>query len=322
MSKSCLKGCPINREDLQEIVDCCHSHNIFELRSLALKSKNKLNEFANERIRELFYGYTCRPDLEENIDKLTTYLKYLNKIIRQKIYDEVFNTYYDEECKKVKKHVCCTVCLNCNKLQCLIEKIISIIGKNCRILCQDLYVDDSLENEWILCNPGCLSYECWDKWSKLKVAQFDIKLSKEEILEKLLIEASVKSVTDEILTTVKVINVVEDLSLKLELKDTPQMKVELKLLLEKVPTANIDLKLYKQLVEDYNISFDIIKEVYENNLELELKSSAAEKEELHLKTSVYSYPLSELKINIKAEDLSEELKIKYKQLLSEYKHHE
>lgn len=280
--------------------------SIDDIRQERLIIKNKLLELSHLKSKILRNGYKDDSNLDIKIDKLLTYDNVLNYVFFQ-----LFYSYNNDTCEIDYD------CINFKSLQSLIEKIHHLTGINCKISYLDYHINDSKLEDWILRNPRCISYESWNKWAKLKSKELRIELSSEITFQKLMLELSLKTITNEILVVSKVYSDVNELDIKLARKEEDQLLLELNLLLEKVPTADIDLSLYRKLY-DNNISFDLVREIYENNLELKVEENRTDSKVM-LKTSMHTYPLEDIKTNLPIEELSLELRQKYINLISNYK---
>lgn len=254
----------------------CFQHEIKDINKVMLQAKSTIDKYSENYVRKLYYGgnYGCREGLEKDLEKLTTYLDKLLFVKKQ------MTSGYKP-------------CMEGDTLQLLIEKVLSITGKNCKITCDDLWVDDSREEEWIKNNKYCLSYETYNKWAVITARDFDIKLKTEELKRDFILDIYTEVINNDILLAVSAVRQANEHKLSLKRVNKEQVKVHFDLLIEKLPDADITLDIYRTLI-DNNISFDIIYEVYKNGLELTLDRLDG----ICLKSTLNSYPIKDLKLDL------------------------
>lgn len=253
----------------------CGLYNLRDLDEINLKIKNEVHKLSKSHLRLIKNRYSCdleyESSLKDKISKLNTYYKILNRLKDQSL------SGYE-------------ICLDKESLQCLIEKIIRIIGKNCVPELKDYCIDKSREDEWVVKNPYCRSYEDWEKWSKFLCEKLHLNISSEtEKLTSLILEITQETITPNVLLAISAYTEVrENLNLKISRSDD-EIKLDFKLLLEKIPSCNLNLNIYQEMIKNHKLSFDIVKTIYDEGLSLELT-----KQNVELKTPVNVYNLSQL----------------------------
>jgi hypothetical protein len=142
----------------------CGLYTIADLDEISLKIKNEIYRTSKSHIYYLSNRYSNDLGFES---------KKYNKNNR-------LATYYDI-IKRVKEQSLAggEICLDRESLQLLVEKVIRIIGKNCRIDLLDYKIDNSMEDIWVMKYPFCRSYEEWEKWSKFVCGELKIEISSE-----------------------------------------------------------------------------------------------------------------------------------------------
>ena len=285
---------------------CCN-HDIKELRDLSLRIKNNFSKAAKDEVNSLYYGYECGGD-EDSKDKLKTYQGVLDNYLKQLslLQRDAFRNEKNEVVENTK------TCLSCDDLQCLLEKIRKIIGKDCAVQCSVLTIDDSQEEMWILDNPTCVSYECWNKWSKIISSKLDVQLTVESQKDLLILELHKETISPNVAVALRAVKEANDLELEVS-RTIEESKIDFKLLLEK-EDIDFDFKTYLKLTKN-NLSFDIISEIYKNKLSLEIESDC-----VYLKTSLSKYPINEIGLNLTyLKSLGKEMDIELKNLLVDFK---
>lgn len=256
---------------------CCHTHSLKYLNEIALSIKNNFSKTCAKELNSMYYGYdNCGAD-SENLEELKTLSKVLDRQIKRSILDQKSPNKFND-------------CLTCNELEYLLEKIRKIIGKSCSIDCSDLLVDDSYEETWILNNVNCVSYECWNKWSKLLNSKLDVKLTTEKQRDFLLLEISRKTIPSQVLVAISTITEANKLDLRID-RSLEESKIDFEILNEQI-TVDFDFKTYNTFTKN-NLSFEVIKEVYKNNLSLVLENGG-----VYLQSSLEKYPIDKLDLNL------------------------
>lgn len=237
--------------------DVCLSPTQIDLDRFIYKSKYGLSKFSLEKIKKLYYGYSCDKKSEEKIDMLNRYLSVL-----------------EDEYRKL--YLGAKECLDKNQLQCLFEKI-NKISLHCNLdLRSDYSIDKTDFDAWVANNPFCVSREKWEKLAYVVCGIFnlDIIIQKDsadcdidfDLVAKekkcdLTFEIIRKTVSCDIIVAISVYKHVCDLNLKIS-RDEEQCKYDFQILLSET-NCNLDFKTYKKLVYDCNMSFDIVKTIYD-----------------------------------------------------------
>jgi hypothetical protein len=256
--------------------ECCSEHDTAGLIDILLISATHSYKLGVEDIRSKYYGFECTPGLNKELIELETYTDVLKK-----------------EYKKLQEGS--KTCLDCESVQLLKEKILSITGKSCKPLCDYIHIDTSGEDEWIANNKYCISYNSYDKWAKICLDNIDISLTSETQTQNIVLELYVESVTTDILLGLSAVEYAKEANLVVERNDKETTKIDFELLVERHPNSNIDLKMYRKLV-DKGLSFDVVSSVLNKDLELKIIA-----DKVVLKTAVDVYAIENLagKVDIK-----------------------
>ncbi len=233
---------------------CCICYDP-ELDTLIYESKERLSKLSEDKVKVLYYGYSCDPQSDEKIIRLRSYLNIIE--------DENFKIVLGGE-----------PCLDCINRQRLIEKI-RRLTTSCDIDCRkDLRIDKSNLDSWLVNNPTCVAYEKWEELSfkicgllnlEIKVVRDDCELevaifSSEEICN-LTFEITRNIIPCDIIVAISIFKHSCDLGLSISRTEN-ECEIDFNLLKNEVD-CDLDLKTYKKLI-DCNLTFDIIKTVYDN----------------------------------------------------------
>lgn len=243
--------------------------------SLILESKNKVAELSEEFIKELCFGYSCDSDSVTKINKILNYLKVLEE---------------DEKAKSLGF----TSCITPEAYECLEEQLRSIIGFP-KSKCSDVEVDESNLDNWEMKNPYCVSYECWNKWSRITARDLELNVSVETTKNDLVVELASEVITPDVILCASVVCEANKLDYKVT-RTIEESKLDYNLLLEKID-CDLTLDAYLDLI-DNKFTYDIIRTIYENNLSIEVNAEKDNKQ-IQIKSSISKYDLKELDINLK-----------------------
>lgn len=289
-------GCPTIKED-----DCL-SISISDLDEIVYSINNRLCNLAQTIKNSLLYNYKCKGDEQEEFTKLTCYRDSLQR-------------YLDKGVRGAKQ------CLSSDKIQCIIEKVKDIVPKSPRgVPRKDLTIDDSLENLWIKSHPQCVTYNKWNKYSKILCDNLGVDLKIELQSCNFALEVTKKIIPCEVLLSAEVFTrATNELNMEVSRTSAKECKIDWELLLEKTPSCDLTLDAYKELVQEGNVSFDIIKEVYGCDLELEI-DKLQEPCEVVLKTKLGRYKLKDIAVS-RAKLIANGHKVKIDEeiLLQDYK---
>jgi len=256
---------------------CCACYDP-KLDKLSYQSKFKLDKLSHDKIKKLFYNFTCEKDYQIKINKLNKYLSLIDH--------EFWIIYNGGE-----------PCLDCNQLQCLAEKI-RRLSIECNIQYRkDLQIDDSNLNLWVANNPFCVAREKYEKlayevFCELKLeyelrqitCDLDVDIISKEKACELTFEIISNALPCDIIVAIKAYKQNCDLDFKVS-RNKQECKIDFKLLNEKV-NCDLDLNTYISLV-DCNLSFDVIKTIYENGCTVTLTEDGPV-----ISSILNSYPLN------------------------------
>ena len=178
-------------------------------------------------------------------------------------------------------------CLSKKELECLLDRILKIVGKQCTINKRDLLIDSSKKDLWIKNNIFCTPYSEWIKYSKKICDRINIDFKVERKICDFTLELVRKVIPCNILIYLQAVKKSCDLGIKLDV-DKVRCEAELKILREKV-NCDLDINLYRDL-KSCNINFDFIKEVYSCGLSLKIDSYKCP----ILVSNLNEYPLNDL----------------------------
>lgn len=256
-------------------VKICRNYDRDDINNILLKIKNHLSTLSTRHTFHIKNNYsadlTYENKLKDDITKLLTYQSIFNRLKLQDSYSNSF-------------------CLNNESINHLFEKVISIIGVNCRINSLDYNLNADKEEEWVMKNPFCRSYEDWEKWVKFFCGKLNLDITVDKkTKENLILEISREIISPNLLLTISTYKKVNDeLTLRVQRTDN-EIKLDFNLLTEKVD-HDLTLKTYTSLVKDCSMSFDMIQSVYAEGASLEVSNN----NEVILKTSYNTYNLDNL----------------------------
>lgn len=284
-------------------MDTCQIYHIRDLDELRLKIKNEMCKSSKSHLSQLKNRYSsnleCESSFEEKSDKLFTYDRILEKVKEQTLSGN-------------------EVCLDRYSLQCLIEKVTNIIGKNCMVELCNYDIDTSREEEWVMKYPFCRTYEDWEKWAKYFAGKLNLELKSDtEQLNNIILEVTRETISPNVLLAISAYTEVRD-NLNVEVsRSDEQIRLDFEILMEKVSGFDLDLKIYSELIKNHKLSFDIVKTVYDEGLRLNSDSGGC-----YLVTPLSSYNLNQLSGDIDPSYLSRfgmTTTINRKDLLQDYR---
>ena len=138
------------REDLA----CCDYEGVKEE---IVRAQSALCRFAELEIREKCYGQECGEDYEK----------------KSKEINDLLDTIKSDYKKLLSGN---KPCLKCSDFQKVREQLIAKIPANCGVRYEDIIVDTSGEEQWAFDHPEGVSYECWNKWSRVIARNFQINI--------------------------------------------------------------------------------------------------------------------------------------------------
>lgn len=280
----------------------CGLYSLADLDEFSLGMKNEVYNISKKRLRDLANGYRvdplCNVRDTNTVKRLCTYLEAIRLIKDQEISGN-------------------GSCMDQETVQCLVEKIKGILGKNCKTPLSDIFIDDSTEDVWAMAHPHCRSYEEWNKWTKYVCGKLSIELKTETKSQNLIFEISRKTVTPNVLMAISAH--VDARTLDMEItRDDDEVDVDFSLLSENVELLNLTKGQYNTIVKDNNLSYDIVKTIYDEGLSLEID----ENNMVNLVTPVDKYNLADISGNITVDYLKRfgmEATINKNDLLQDFK---
>jgi len=239
------------------------------LDALIYQSKVALSKLSDDILKSKMYGYSCDKKANSKSDLLQKYL-------------------YILEDENRKAALGGNVCLTGKDKQSFIEKV-TRLTVSCDINGRsDLIVDNSNEDVWIAQNPGCITREKWEKFSKVVCGELNIEVVSVEKRCDFSFEIIREVVSCDVLIALSIYEQMCDLNLKVN-RSEDECKVDFNILINEIE-CDLDFKTYKKLI-DCNLSFDIIKSVYENECSFTIGDDIP-----ILITKLNSYPLSDFNL--------------------------
>lgn len=266
----------------------CGCPNIKEATCIQLDSRiiadviNSIDKYvcnnSKSLLNTLYYGFRCDVESHDIITKILCYRDSLKR-------------YYFRKIRGYKQ------CMSSEKISCIIEKVKDIIPKQA-LNNSGVIVDKSQEVKWISENPSCVSYDKWNKYSKIVCDNLNLSLSSEEQKCDFTLEFTKNLIPCDVLLAATAFKETRIKKLKLKLKSKDQSNLEWRLLLERVPSCSVDLETYRKLLSS-GLSFDIIESVYKEGLALDLQKLEGGGN-VNLVTKISKYPLEDLATNVAA----------------------
>lgn len=152
-----------HKEHCCECPEICSLHDVKKLDELIYGLSIKLGDLSEKKLQSLFYGYYRNIDVDRQINKISMLRKVL---LRHKLH-----FYASKES-----------CICSESLQKVVEKVIKEIGKYvCPVTRRDLEIDDSMLEAYLMSKPPCVSYDTWNKYSKIMCGDihFNVVVEKE-----------------------------------------------------------------------------------------------------------------------------------------------
>ncbi len=247
----------------------CSIHDYKKLDDLVYRLKEHLSALATKKVGNYRYGYYCGENLDKEIKEATTLKKSLSRIKLSLLRG--------------------TSCLDDETIQKIVEKAIKIVGKDS---CptdyrEDLSIDTTGINAYLLKGPRCVTYDSYNKFSSFICGRLGLTVTAE--VEKCNVSFAItrKIISCNLLYALKVRKEMCDTGFKVKAtKD--QCKIDYKLLLEKTG-CDLEYKTYLSFVNKHNLSYPIIEEVYKSGLTL-----AEVEDDVVLCTPLNNYKLTEI----------------------------
>lgn len=244
---------------------------------LIYQSKEKLEQLSDNRIKVLYYGYSCDKKAEDKIKILDNYIRVM-----------------EDENRKILLGG--KACLDCDKLQRLAEKV-RYITTSCDLEARrDLVIDKSKLDAWLVKYPFCASYEKWEKFAyrvcgllNLEVraeridCEVDFEIFSTEQVCNLVFDITREQIPCDIMIAISVYRQACDLDFKIS-RTEKECRLDFKLLHSEVE-CDLDFKTYRKLIE-CNLSYDVIRTVYENGCSFTIGDS------VELVSPLNSYPIN------------------------------
>ena len=127
----------------------CSVHSVKSIDDILYRIKGRMQELSNMKLRNLYYGYGCGECIDQDIKKLSTLKKPLDRI-------------------KSSFVMAGTSCLDDEAIQRIVEKTQKIVGKKpCPSKRKDVTIDDSQLNKYLMSSPACQSYDSWNQFANI-----------------------------------------------------------------------------------------------------------------------------------------------------------
>ena len=247
----------------------CSIHDYKKLDDIVYKLKEYLSALATKKVGNYRYGYYCAEDLDNKIDESSVLKKSLERIKLSILRG--------------------TSCLDDETIQKIIEKAIKIVGKDScpTYYRQDISIDTSNINAYLLKGPRCVTYDSYNKFASFICGRLGLTITAEREKCDITFELTRKIISCNLLYALKVRKEMCDLNFKVKTtKD--QCKIDYKLLLEKTG-CDLEYKAYLSFVNKHNLSYPRIEEVYKSGLTL-----AEAEDDVVLCTPLNNYKLTEI----------------------------
>lgn len=246
--------------------NCCVCYDP-KIDALIYGVKFSLDKLSGSITSKLLNGYSCDHQAMKKVKILQNYLRVLE--------DENSNIVLGG-----------SVCLDCDTLQKLSEKV-RLITFDCDLEGRkDLIVDHSAVDAWVSANPYCVSRERWEKIAYTICKAFNLKITNIEEQCDFTFEVVRNLISCDIILAISVFKQMCNLKLKVN-RDIYECKIDFDILVNET-NCNIDFKTYRKFI-DCNLSFDVIKTIYENECSIEINNGV-----LSLITPLSTYPLEDL----------------------------
>jgi len=258
-----IKECCINKET-------CSIHSYKSLDDLTYKIKDRLTYLSFKNVQNLFYGYNCAADVDQEIKRLNILKDSLDRV-------------------KISFLHIGKSCLDDETIQKIVEKANKIVGNSpCPARRKDITVDESNINKYLMSSSQCVTYDSWNKFSRFLCGKLGFKVSLEREVCDITFEISRKIISCNLLYALSLHKEMCDLGYKVSRTDQ-ECKVDWKILMEKEPACDLSFKTYAKFVKNSNLSYPLIKEVYASGLTL-----AEEDGEVVICTPLNNYKLTQI----------------------------
>lgn len=238
-----------------QYTDCCSGNNICsvhdfqKLDELTYNIKEVLTTLSSKKVANLRYGYYCGEDIDEEIKALNVYKKSLDRIKLSYLH--------------INKS-----CLSDETIQKIVEKVSVIVGKNsCAGLRQDIVVDDSLINAYLLRGPRCVTYDSYNKFASYLCGKLGFTVTAEREQCNITFAITRKILSCNLLYSLSVRREMCDLKYTVKRKSVPECKIDWKILVEKTK-CDLEYRAYVNFVNKHDLSYPIIEEIYRSGLTL------------------------------------------------------
>ncbi len=234
----------------------CSIHDYKKLDDLVYKLKEYLSILATEKVSNKLYGYYCAEDIDTKITEAITLKKSLSRIKLSLLRG--------------------ASCLDDHTIQNILEKAIKIVGKeSCPTdYRQDISIDTTGINAYLLKGPRCVTYDSYNKFSSFICGKLGLTITAERAQCDITFEITHKIINCDLLYSLSVYRDLCNLGYKVS-RTQEECKLDWKLLLENNSTCDLDFKTYMCFVKEDNLSYPIIDKVYKSGLSLVKVDGAA-----------------------------------------------
>lgn len=276
----------------------CNVITLQKLDELIYKSNLKITHLSEEILKSLYYGYYCDEDIRHNLSELLLYTESLNRLKRL-IYNNLNSS-----------------CLCDSDIQRIIERTNNIVGYTpCDIERLDVNIDKSNYESYLMSSPTCVSYESWNKYSRLFCGElgFDISITDDRVCD-ITFMVSRDIVSCDLLYTLKVYEELCNLGYTIN-RTEQECKIDYNLLIEKYE-CDLSFRSYLKLIQKYNMSYSVIENIYKSGIGIKDMGKY-----LKLLTPMGDFKIKELtpKSLTKLSELGYKFTINKNSVLSDYK---
>lgn len=259
MSQTCCENKPI-----------CSIHDYKKLDDLVYKLKEYLSALATKKVGNYRFKYYCGENLDFKITEANTLKKSLERIKLSILRG--------------------ATCLSDETIQKIVEKVIKIVGKeSCPTdYREDISIDTSNINAYLLKGPRCVTYDSYNKFSSYLCGKIGVTLTAERDQCDLAFSVTRKIISCNLLYQLSVRREMCALGYKVKRSGGNECKLDYKLLLEKTG-CDLEYKTYVSFVNKHNLTYPLIEEVYKSGLTL-----AETEDDVVLCTPLNDYKLSEI----------------------------
>lgn len=236
---------------MHESLACCADHSVRAIDDVIFSARKTLLFYTDEEYNRMVYGFRKSLDRFSDFRKLSVYVGLLEK--------------HRQQLLKGSK-----VCLKCEELQKVLEKV-KILSVRTEVNCRnDLIIDESNKADWNLSNPYCVSREKWEKLLYRVCNDMGLNLKVVSLKNLCDITYNVRTSTIDctVLAALSYYKVACNLDHQIKVSQT-DCSLEHNLLKKKY-NCDLSLKVYNKLI-DCNISPTVIKTVYDCGMSLDVE---------------------------------------------------